>query len=123
MKILVCGSRDYTDYNRVLKALSEFDNTTIIVHGAARGADTFADIAGRTLKFEIRKYPADWKTYGKSAGPIRNKQMLDSENPDLVLAFSDDFGNSRGTTNMINQSRERGIEVRMFGKQLDELNE
>lgn len=34
-------------------------------------------------------YPADWDTYGKSAGMRRNRQMLEGGQPDLVVAFHD----------------------------------
>lgn len=33
------------------------------------------------------EFPADWDKYGKSAGYIRNQQMLDEGCPDYVVAF------------------------------------
>lgn len=44
-------------------------------------------------------YLADWNTHGNSAGPIRNKQMLDEGKPDLILAFP----GGKGTADMIRQ--------------------
>jgi hypothetical protein len=58
---------------------------------------------------QIKPYPADWDKYGKAAGPIRNKQMLDEGNPEKVIAFR--FKNSRGTQNMINQAEKAGIKT------------
>lgn len=49
-------------------------------------------------------FVADWKRYGKAAGPIRNSQMLEyvkQENP-LVVAFWD--GESHGTRDTINKA-------------------
>ena len=43
--------------------------------------------------FRIERYPADWKQYGKSAGPRRNMQM--AEAGDDIICFWD--GKSRGT--------------------------
>ena len=44
--------------------------------------------------------PADWKKYGKSAGPIRNREMLKMD-PDIVLIFHDDPKNSKGTKDCV----------------------
>ena len=57
------------------------------------------------------KFPADWKTYGKTAGPIRNKQMAEfaSQQTGMLIAFWD--GKSRGTGSMIRLAKEYGLEV------------
>ena len=62
----------------------------------------------------IKIFPAEWKKYGKAAGPIRNKAMLDyakDETP-VVAAFWD--GKSRGTGNMLKQAKEAGAECHIF---------
>lgn len=51
--------------------------------------------------FEHLKFKADWLSYAKAAGPIRNKKMLDEGKPDLVIAFHDDIDNSKGTKHMV----------------------
>lgn len=59
-------------------------------------------------------FPADWDKYGRAAGPIRNKQMLEyilEENP-IVAAFWD--GKSRGTKNMIDQASKADVECKIF---------
>ena len=60
---------------------------------------------------EPQRFPADWDTYGKQAGFIRNIQMLD-EKPDLVIAFQKNA--SRGTQHTINEARKRGIPVEVI---------
>lgn len=62
-----------------------------------------------------RPFPADWKQYGKAAGPIRNKQMLDEGQPDLVLCFHDDIEKSKGTKNMYELAKARGIKTKLIG--------
>ena len=111
MRVLVCGSRGWTDYDAILRRLSQIQEGPTIVHGAAGGADTMADRAARTLKLPIERYPADWATYGKRAGFIRNEQMLDT-GVGLVIAFWD--GQSRGTQHAIESAKRRGIPVEVI---------
>lgn len=110
MTILVCGGRDYDDQARVTAALSEFAMTGphVVVHGAARGADTLASFAAFALGWEVRGYPANWKRDGKAAGPIRNAEMLARERVDLVLAFP----GGAGTYDMVKKARKAGVLVR-----------
>ncbi len=114
MKVLVCGSRDWEDYGAIVRELTKLPYDTVIIEGEARGADTLARQAASRQGYNVEAYPADWAQYGRAAGPIRNKQMLDEGKPDLVLAFSEDIENSRGTANMVMQARKRGIEVKVF---------
>ena len=61
----------------------------------------------------MKACPAEWDTFGKAAGPIRNGWMLKME-PDLVLAFHNDIRQSKGTANMVSIARKKGIEVKIF---------
>jgi hypothetical protein len=111
--ILVTGDRGWDNpqtHGRVVQDIlyGYRKHNPIIVHGAARGVDTIADLFARAFEYEVRPYPADWAQYHKAAGPIRNTQML-QEKPDLVLAFHDDLSASKGTKNMVNQAVKAGI--------------
>jgi hypothetical protein len=110
-KVLVTGDRNWDDRDLIRQALSRFPEDTIVIHGAARGADRIADEVAQELGLEVRAYPAQWERYGKAAGPIRNRQMLDEESPDLVLVFHHDLGQSRGTRDMIQAANEAGYPV------------
>lgn len=57
----------------------------------------------------MKRFPADWGKYGKSAGVLRNKQM--AEYADGLIAFWD--GKSRGTANMIETAKGLGLRVRV----------
>lgn len=114
MRVLVCGSRDYTRGKVIWTILDGFahnNHNLVIIEGDAKGADklagAWADDAGPYVSHEC--YPANWDKYGKGAGPIRNKQMLDEGKPDLVLAFSDDIENSKGTRNMLDQAKKADV--------------
>ena len=120
MKVLVCGSRDWVDQAAIERELRKLPPGTILVHGAARGADNIAGFVGKLLGFTIRAYPADWAAHGKSAGPRRNTEMLHCEHPDpsmvyieLVLAFHPDPNLGKGTKNMVEQAAKAEPAIRI----------
>ncbi len=78
-----------------------------ILTGAGTGADT--DIIDWCVVSGVpwEEFPADWKKYGKKAGPIRNQQMLDEGQPEVVIAFP----GGRGTADMVRRAKKKGIEV------------
>src|SRR6478735_4722343 len=100
MRVIVCGDRNWRDYWAIYDVLNRLDRSSVIIHGAARGADQMAGIIGKNLGFEVISVPAEWDKHGRAAGPIRNKKMLDMA-PDLVIAFHEDIRNSKGTKNML----------------------
>lgn len=117
MRVLVCGSRHFNSYWKFIHEMDliseekDFDNNQpiTIISGEARGADTLAKRYAEECGWNYEGYPADWNTYGKRAGPIRNRQMLVEGKPDLVVAFLSP--DSRGTKNMIEQAKKAGIET------------
>lgn len=111
--VLVCGSRTWTDRKTIENVIAELDRDTIIVHGAARGADTLADQAALLFGLLRRPYPADWGKYGRGAGPIRNQQLLDEQEVARVIAFRMP-GESKGTDDMIRRARAAGIPVEVI---------
>jgi hypothetical protein len=110
LRILVCGSRDWTDKDAIVDVLHDYAHANVIVlHGGARGADRLADeVAFRIYGFGVEEFPADWKKHGKRAGLLRNLRMLDAH-PDKVIAFQ--RNGSRGTQHTIDEARRRGIPV------------
>jgi hypothetical protein len=120
MRILVCGGRDYLDYLTLQKTLDGvvYDlgcpDEAVIIQGGAKGADFLAKVYAYCWGWgglHCVEYPADWKTYGKGAGAIRNQQMLDEGKPDLVVAFP---GGS-GTADMVSRARKASVEVMVVG--------
>ena len=121
LRILVCGDRNWTDYFAVrdtLKAFKETSGIEYIIEGEASGADTFGRIAAEELDIPCAKFPAKWAEFGLSAGPKRNLQMLIEGKPNLVLAFHNDIKNSKGTMNMIEQSKRAGLKVILYYHEL-----
>lgn len=105
-RVIVCGGRNCSDAQGVFDALSAFHlcgdgPITELITGGATGVD---DLAARwaTLnrdEVKLTVVPADWKSHGKSAGPIRNQKML-AMNPDRVLAFT----GGKGTADMVSRA-------------------
>lgn len=92
-RILVTGSRDWTDQDAIWEALGNtvapipIDREIVIVHGhCPRGADALADEWGRKYGATLERHPANWHLEGKRAGFIRNARMV-NRGADVVLAF------------------------------------
>jgi len=108
MKILVCGGRDYSDITTVYETLSALHakkRITYVVTGAALGADSLAEAWAKEYKIHIARYPAKWHLHGRSAGPIRNKEMLTIEKPEMIVAFP----GGKGTQDMLKRAEKAGI--------------
>ena len=113
MKVLVCGDRRWGDLSAIMSRLEKLPAGTVIIEGGATGADRLAQVAAVRLGFVVAEYPAEWEKYGKRAGSIRNRRMLD-EKPDLVIAFHSNLAVSRGTKDTVNEARRRGIPVEII---------
>src|SRR5712675_1055591 len=113
MRVLVCGDRKWVDKGLIRDCLhtlfAENGDYLVLIEGEARGADRLARECAEEdwnkVECPIKKFPADWNNFGRTAGPIRNQQMLREGKPDLVLAFHDDLKNSKGTKDMINRAK------------------
>lgn len=114
-RVLICGSRDWTDPLPIQNVLRELDPINdVVIHGNARGADRVAGRLAQTYRLRVEEYPADWKRLGKAAGPLRNRWMLDDGQPSEVWAFKADFDptlSRGGTENMVALAREAGIKT------------
>lgn len=132
--ILVCGSRNWTNKERVFQLLdytlgkrtltdltwqvpqrlmtTPFEDIVILEGGCYTGADHFARDYARDNELTFINVPANWnRVGGKAAGPIRNKKMVDWYEPVIVVAFHDDISNSKGTKNMVEYALKVGIPV------------
>lgn len=115
MRMLVCGGRDFRDYDRMDAELARIiepyhhrgDWPPVVISGGARGADSLAHDWAYRNSFEFLEFPADWEKHGKAAGPIRNQQMIDEAAPDVVVAFP----GGRGTADMVRRAKKAGIET------------
>lgn len=109
MRVLICGDRWWKNLAAITDVLAQYPPGTVVIHGAAAGADYFAGVAATRLGFKVETYPADWTKYGRAAGPIRNTQMLSQGKPDEVHAFHDNIDMSKGTRDMVFKARAAGV--------------
>jgi hypothetical protein len=117
MRILVTGDRKWSDYNMIKEQLERVFKSNpdmVVIQGGAKGADALAAVAGQVIGVRVLTWPADWKSYGRAAGPIRNQKMLDEGKPDVVFAFHDDINASRGTKDMLDRAKKAGIRCHLF---------
>jgi hypothetical protein len=122
MRVQITGSRDFTDGSLIKDILLDFvtdcflnQEPLTIVHGGARGADRLASEAVRDVSWvNVEVHPANWAKYGKLAGSLRNVEMLDAGDPDLVLAFYKRGAKNIGTRNMVRECKLRGLTVEEY---------
>lgn len=110
MIVLVCGGRNYRNALRVMRKLTELHQTepiNLIIQGGARGADFLASHWAEANEIPCLRVPAKWSVFGKQAGHLRNRAMLEYK-PDLVVAFP----GGAGTRNMIETAQNCGVEVK-----------
>lgn len=116
MKIAVVGSRNYEDRFQLglvlAMELEIYGDKTVIISGGASGADTLAEEFASAFGLEEEIYPAEWKKYGKSAGMIRNKTIVDR--CDMMLAFYGPDGPTPGTQGSVRLAKEAGKIVKVF---------
>ena len=114
-RVVVAGCRDYNNYEEASEyidyCLADIvnDNEIIILSGRASGADRLGEMYAREKGYKIEYYPADWETYGRSAGPIRNEQM--ARVCDMVICCWD--GKSRGTKSMISYTNKYNRDLKI----------
>lgn len=126
MRVGVTGGRNYHDRDVVERTMFEYCQLgDVIVHGAARGADSLCAKLADDMGWEKEPHPADWRApctpeckpghrrvnaYGKSYCPMvglyRNQEMLDG-GLDLLIVFP---GNS-GTADMVRRCKKAGVKI------------
>lgn len=116
--VIACGGRSYKNKEVVWNALDRLNRRMVITelrHGACgcdgefdasrlKGADRFADEWAIWRGVPTDPMPA-WWSYGRSAGPTRNKAMLDKGGVVVVVAFP----GGAGTAGMVSLAKQRGV--------------
>lgn len=112
MKLAIVGSRTFNKYGLLLSAIKEIPDITEIVSGGAKGADSLAERYAKENNIPLKVFLPDWDTFGRSAGYIRNKQIVDY--CAKVLAFWD--GISKGTNHSIKlaEDQKKDCIVKLF---------
>lgn len=119
LTIAVVGSREYPNMDLVQHFIRMLPPHVDIISGAARGVDSVAAATAREAGLDVTEFPADWDRWGKSAGFIRNNDLVASA--DFVVAFWD--GKSRGTDHTINLAKKEQVPHFVFGPEADDIKD
>jgi len=117
--LIVCGSRRWTDYDRLAEVLAGIvgipPRYAALWHGGAKGADAMAGnwAQARWSRLPVRRWPADWERYGRAAGVRRSAEMIAAAPPgSLLVAFVPHrLADSVGTAHEVKLARHRGLAV------------
>lgn len=113
-RIAVIGSRKFRDEQSVKSELAimlaGLPDGIMVVSGGAPGVDTWAKQLCEKLEIPFDEMPAEWEKYGKAAGMIRNKQLLDTV--ETFIAFWD--GTSPGTKGAIDYATKKRIPGKIY---------
>ena len=120
VSVVIGGYRNFEKYeifkSFVDSCLVELDLKEITIHsGHCKGVDLMGEQYAKEKGLLLEVYPAEWKKYGKAAGPIRNKQMV--EKADIVIAFVCE--RAKGTKNLIAQAKK--LDKKVFVKEIGEF--
>lgn len=111
MKVGIVGSRSFSNLEILQNILkTHLIPNDIIVSGGAIGVDKLAEEFAKSNGFKTHIYLPNWKIYGKSAGFIRNKQIVD--NSDYIIAIWN--GSSKGTKHSIDLAKGQGKTVFIY---------
>lgn len=118
MKLAIIGSRSFNDYSKLQSELKDYaSEVTQVISGGAKGADQLGEKWAKEMSKPTTIFLPDWEKYGKSAGFIRNLDIV--KNCDMLVAFWD--GESKGTLHSIKEAKKLNKPFRII-KYLNTLN-
>jgi len=106
MIVAAIGGRNVNDYELLSKTLNKYVISEL-VSGGCSGVDKMAERYAKENDIPIIVFKADWKKYGRGAGPIRNTKII--QYCDFVVAIWD--GKSKGTADSINKAKRLKLEI------------
>lgn len=99
---------DYNKYSTVEEILSQYDISEVVCRDC-KGADSLARQYCEQYSIECKVFPAYWNLYGRAAGPIRNKAVIEYVGDDTVVIAFDASG--KGTASTIGMAKKRGLKI------------
>jgi len=118
MLIAVVGSRAFPNREAVEHFVGRLAKDATVVSGGAKGVDSWAVEAAHAAGLEVIVMEADWERHGRSAGPIRNHEIVRLS--DMIVAFWD--GKSRGTLNTVALAVGANVPVQVHGASGESLD-
>lgn len=121
--VTVSGSRSIIDCKVVSSILSQFDIEEMYHGGARKGVDSIAAQYAQSHSIPQQVFLPDWDRYGRAAGIIRTREMLDAmaliqDREILCIAIWDQQSQSdpgsRGTYYAIDHAYKKHIPLQVF---------
>jgi len=111
VNVIIAGSRYYTNYDAVCAVIACFPYTIdTVVSGVCRGVDACGEQWARLHNKQLLAMPADWKTLGRKAGPIRNEYMVEAASG-LILIWN---GRSKGSADILKRAINHDLLVHIY---------
>ena len=115
MRIVIGGCRDFCNYTLFCEHMDHVlafidDKNITILSGHCSGVDTMAEEYAKQHNLTLEIHPAQWQKFGRAAGPIRNREMV--ERADFVITFWD--GQSKGTKSLIELAKKNRKSIKIF---------
>jgi SLOG family YspA-like protein len=112
MRVIIAGSRSFDNNSKLMgmvmdAVLKSKFQITEVVSGGALGVDMAGENWAHIYGVPVKLFIPDWNKYGKSAGMIRNADMV--EYADALIVLWD--GKSKGTANTIKRAKALGIPI------------
>jgi hypothetical protein len=93
-----------------------------VIEGEAPGADLQSRyVAENICILPVDPTPANWKEFGRAAGPIRNTEML-RKGANGIVAFHNNLRLSKGTANMVAQGLRSALPIWTSEEDLQKLD-
>ena len=111
MKLAIIGSRTFNDYEFLKNSLEPIRTyITLIISGGANGADKLGERYAEEFNIPTKIYIPEWNKYGKSAGYLRNHDIINEA--DYVVAYQ--VNKSKGTEHSIRLAKSQNKKVKVF---------
>ena len=116
VRVIIAGGRDFNNLELMIEKCDYYLSDAVkkgytieIVSGTANGADKLGEEYAKLRGYRIAYFPADWASFGKRAGYLRNQQMANFA--DALIAFWDE--KSKGTKHMIDIAKRKQMPIRI----------
>ena len=109
MRTIIAGSRHNDDLSFLQSIMLRLSwEPTVVLCGCADGVDALGKRWAKENSIKIEYYLANWKKFGKAAGPMRNSKMVSNAEA-LVLVWD---GKSKGSADVLAKARTKGLVIK-----------
>ncbi len=119
MKLLITGSRNYTDYNGLIEAIDELTmrlqiedimdcTPTEILHGGAKGADQLAEKYAKMYNIKCTVIRPDYIKYNGTIAPLMRNTELVKKAECTIALYGEGRDGKGGTADTATKTKRAG---------------